>query len=67
MADLGLSLAHCWLSPYLHNEGTEASQKFSEVLGPLLRSSQNIYKMAASKKPKLSKPPFWGREAAPNG
>ena len=34
-----------------------SSQKFSEVvclLRPLLRSSQNIYKMAASKKPNLA-------------
>ena len=35
-----------------------SSQKFSEVLRPLLRSSQNIYKMAASKKPNLANYPF---------
>ena len=51
-------LISIWLSLYLHNEGTQASQKFSEVLRPLLRSSQNIYKMAASKKPNLANYPF---------
>ena len=38
-----------------------ASQKFSEVaclLRPFLRSSQNIYEMAASKKPNLANYPF---------
>ena len=30
---------------------------FSEVLRPLVRSSRNIYKMAASKKPNLAKDP----------
>ena len=53
-----VTLLQGWLSPYLHNEGTQASQKFSEVLRPLLRSSQNIYKMAASKKPNLANYPF---------
>ena len=33
----------------------------------LIVIGKKINKMAASKKPKLSKPPIWGREAAPNG
>ena len=46
------------------NQGVHFS-RVSLVWRTLLRSSQNIYKMPASKKPKLSQTPFWGPRCGP--